>query len=270
MPLLLQRALREPTLHFLLLAGLLFLVYGLRSREAADTLQIDWQEVQARMVMEELNRGAPLSAEERRQLEQTVLDDHILVLEAKAQGLDNDPRINDMLAQKMRHVLSGEISQPSVDELQAYYQNNRNTYAVPASVTVEELVFSSREPLPESVQTQLQGGTPLADIATESPSSKGVLPRVTQRDLASIFDDEFAFLAFYAPAGTWAGPFLSNRGQHWLRVTEQHPATVHPFEQIQDLVRMDWITAKEDERLRLELDRLAEKYAISFINRTTP
>ena len=262
-----HRLIREPTLHFLLLAGLLFLVYGLRNEPRAQPLVIDWQDVAARVTLDELGRGAPFTDEERRQREQALLDDHILILEARAQGLDNDPRINDILAQKMRHVLSGEVAQPTDAELADYYQANRQRYEIAPSVTVEELVFGTRDPLPEAVNSQLRDGLAMADIVAELPATRGILPRVSLRDLASIFHPEFARLAFDAPSGVWTGPFPSNRGQHWLRVTERLPGGIRPLDEVEELVRLDWITDMEEARLAVEIQRLRQKYDITFLNR---
>ncbi|GIT21560.1 MAG: hypothetical protein CM1200mP40_12420 [Gammaproteobacteria bacterium] len=65
----------------------------------------------------------PTSNEEQRQLVATIyVEEQILVQEALALGLDNDARIHDMLAQKMRHVLSGNVIQPTELELESYYQ----------------------------------------------------------------------------------------------------------------------------------------------------
>ena len=56
--------------------------------------------------------------------------------------------------------------------------------------------------------------------------------------------------------------FVSNRGQHWLRVTQRSEARLAPLDEIIDRVRLDWITDKEEERLQEQVDRLWDNYTI--------
>ena len=59
-----------------------------------------------------------------REIEETLINDYILVMEAYELGLQNDARINDILAQKMRHVLSGNVIQPTDQQLEDFYQED--------------------------------------------------------------------------------------------------------------------------------------------------
>ncbi|MBL4573976.1 MAG: peptidyl-prolyl cis-trans isomerase, partial [Gammaproteobacteria bacterium] len=92
------------------------------------------------------------------------------------------------------------------------------------------------------------------------------LPNVNSVDLANIFDQEFADRVLAADLGQWKGPFVSNRGQHWLRIVERSPASIPALEQIADLVRLEWIAAEEETRLQLEVDKLWDQYTIVISN----
>ena len=111
------RILKEPTFSFLVLAAAISLFYWLFNNNESQPLQIDWQEIEARIVVNELTQGFPVSEQQRQEIENNLVSDYILVMEAYRLGLQNDARINDILAQKMRHVLSGNVIQPTDEEL---------------------------------------------------------------------------------------------------------------------------------------------------------
>ncbi|HAJ75385.1 MAG TPA: hypothetical protein DCM64_02915 [Gammaproteobacteria bacterium] len=190
------------------------------------------------------------------------VEEQILVREAMAMGLDNDARIHDMLAQKMRHVLSGDIIQPSADELNDYYNANMTRYRSLATVSVDELVFDSREALTDQLASLLEAGAEPQQLLELEDGNQAPLPNVNRLDLANIFDPAFADTVFAAETGEWSGPFTSNRGQHWLRITSRVEAHLPALEEITDLVRLDWIAEEEEARLQVQVDNLWDEYTI--------
>jgi PPIC-type PPIASE domain len=263
---LLHKMLREPTVHFFAIALLLFALYGISQSGSENLLEIDQREIDARIFMQELSRGEELTAEQRELVTAYYIEEQILVREALAMELDNDERIHDILAQKMRHVLSGNIIQPTDAELQRYYQENSARFETPASLDLDELVFNSREPLAESIADALQQGADAETLLALSEGTVAPLPNVNGVDLANIFDQEFADKVLGAELYQWQGPFISNRGQHWLRVLARNPSGVPALEEISDLVRLEWIAAEEEARLQEEVDKLWNEYTI-VINR---
>ena len=106
--------------------------------------------------------------------------------------LDNDERIHDILAQKMRHVLSGNIIQPTDVELREYFKDNSARFETPAALTLDELVFDSRDPLADSIVDALHLNTDAETLLSMSEGTVAPLPNVNSVDLANIFDQEFA------------------------------------------------------------------------------
>ncbi len=258
----------EPVVHFFLIAILIFGFYGINSLNQENVLEIDQWEIDARIFAQEMRRGEALPEEERHLVTTRYIEEQILVREALALNLDNDARIHDMLAQKMLHVLSGDIIQPTQDELQQYYDDNQFRYIIPKSLDVVELVFDSREPLPEEIQTLLNAQTDPEKILALSPGNSGPLPLVTEVDLSNIFDDKFATQLMAAEPGHWTGPFVSNRGQHWIQINNVVPERLPPLEEIQDQVRLEWIKSEEDARLQEEITKLFDKYTVIISEET--
>ena len=257
-----RRLLREPMTHFVALALLLFGVYGASSLGGGELLELSRQDIDARIFMQELSTGRELTEPEREQITALYIEEQILVREALRLELDNDARIHDMLAQKVRHVLSGEVIQPDEAELRRYYDANRERYTSLETVTVDELVFDTADELAPEVAAMLPAGEePEAMLALEA-GTVSPLPRVNRLDLSYIFSDEFAGEIFAAAMNEWVGPYISNRGQHWMRVRERAAAELPEFDEIIDRVRLDWIATEEDRLLQVKIDRLWEDYVI--------
>ena len=159
-------------------------------------------------------------------------------------------------------MLSGKIIQPSDAELSAYYEKNRSRFETPATTDFDELVFDSRDPLDASVLASIQQGAEAEALLELSEGTVATLPNVNSVDLANIFDQEFADKVLAAELNQWQGPFISNRGQHWLRATQRHSAGIPTLDDIADLVRLEWIAAEEEARLQQEVDKLWDRYTI--------
>jgi peptidyl-prolyl cis-trans isomerase C len=266
---LLQKLMREPTVHFLFIALFIFSLYAITQSGNENLLEIDQREIDARIFMQELSRGEELSLEQRELVTAFYIEEQILVREALSMELDNDERIHDILAQKMRHVLSGNIIQPTDAELREYFQENSIRFETPASLTLDELVFDSRDPLADSIVAALRQGADSATLLSMSQGTVAPLPNVNSVDLANIFEQEFADQVLAADLNQWQGPYVSNRGQHWLRVIEHIPAGIPALDEIADLVRLEWISTEEESRLQQEVDKLWNEYTI-VINNSEP
>ena len=154
----------------------------------------------------------------------------------------------------MLHVMSAEIIQPSTAQLSDFFSNNLSRYRQLALFDIEEVVLSR-----DDLRT--------AQLALAAEPSLGrPLPTLSERDLASIFSAEFAAQVVAShdtpEANNWTGPFLSNRGKHWLRVVTSTPETTPPFDEVAERVRLDWIAAEEEARQRQQVQKLVEQYNI--------
>ena len=258
----LKALLSEPTLHFFAIAVAIFALYAIFQSRGDKVLELDQREIDARIFMREMATGESLTEEQSQLIASLYVEEQILVQEAITMGLDNDIRIHDMLAQKMRHVLSGGIIQPSEAELQAYYEANLSRYETLPTVSVDELVFDTQDTLSEDLVSLLNTRAEPQQLLTLEQGNASPLPRVNHIDLSNIFEPELADSVFSASIGQWSGPFVSNRGQHWLRVTERVDARLPSLSEISDQVRLDWITEKEEALLQVEIDKLWDQYTV--------
>lgn len=264
--LVIQKLVQEPTVHFFLMAVVIFVIYAISQTNRENLLEVDQREIDARVFIQEMTTGQPLNDEQRQFIASNYVEEQILVREAIALGLDNDARIHDMLAQKMRHVLSGDVIQPTADDLNNYYEENLERYRTLPLVSVNELVLNTQDELGAEVQAFLDSGSDAEMILAATAGNEAPLPNVNRIDLANIFSPEFSEQVFNAESESWVGPYTSNRGQHWLKITERSEANLPPLNEITDRVRLDWIAEEEEILLQQEVDKLWGQYTIIVAN----
>ena len=253
----LRSVLHEPLAHFVALAAVLFGISALFGG-GDSVIEIAQDEVEWRILQVEAQEGQRLTDEERLLVQERYIDERVLVREAEALGLGADDRIDDILVQKMLHVLSGDVIQPSDEELAAYYAVNFERYATQGTVTVDEIVLPVTEPLPR----ELIAGAQPADLTEGVLVSSRVTPGLSLDDLAQIFGEEAAGVVFGADIGAWVDAYMSVRGQHWFRVLQRSEATVPPLEVVREAARLDWIAEQEDRRLLARVAELRGRYSI--------
>ena len=109
------RWLREPLLHFAVLAGLLFVIDYWASERQRDEIVVSQQTIDYLIKQREDLELRQLAAEERQDTIDQFIEDEILYAEAYKRGLDRgDSRMRRNLILKMRGLLAGEISEPTV------------------------------------------------------------------------------------------------------------------------------------------------------------
>tara|TARA_B100000674_G_scaffold134437_1_gene104037 strand:+ start:565 stop:1401 length:837 start_codon:yes stop_codon:yes gene_type:complete len=259
---LVDKLINEPTVHFFVIAVVVFIVYAISNLNGDDVIELDQREIDARILMQEMVSGQPLTSEQQEFITASYVEEQILVKEAVELGLDNDARIHDMLAQKMRHVLSGDIIQPTPAELESFYSSNSELYRAPATVSVDELILDTRNEIPMEIQTLISEGVNSDEILEMASGSSAPLPNANHLDLSNIFAPEFADAVFQSQGNEWIGPFSSNRGQHFLKIIERSEERIPPMAEIADRVRLDWITQEEEIRLQQEVNKLWDRYEI--------
>jgi hypothetical protein len=259
-----RAVLREPTLHFLLLAGVLFAAERGPLAGRGNVVEVDRGELRARIQRIELESGVSLTEVERRSVEESYVGERVLFEEALAMGLEDDPRVVDVLVQKMMHVLSADVIQPTETELQAFYDENRGRYVPEPRVTLDELVIASSDPLPPSLAAQLRSGVDSAALETDLALVHNPISDVSLGSLTGAFGVGTASLIAAARPGEWVGPHHTVRGQHWFRVTERSAPGPEPLEVVRDQVRLDWITAEEEARLAERVRGLRGRYTVIF------
>ncbi len=257
--------LKEPLVHFLGLAAVIFWInanFGGDDREliSVDSATIDY------LVQQEADlRLRELTQEERQDVFDQFVDDEILVREARKRGFDNSSRVRTLLIQNMRFFVKQDLPVASEDTLRAYYEQNLERFTRPPSVTLEQVYFQSQNTVPDGLLETLNNGADPAPFGDTALSVSRRVSRATPRDIASSFDRESAQQIVAIADERWHGPFNSNLGVHFLRVTERHPQWVPSFEESRMWLETQWVADQQLAAMDAALVDMRKNYRVEYL-----
>ena len=272
------KLLKEPLLHFAVLALLIFAAYGFltprtqvhpTSSIVVTTAKIE----QMATVFAQTWQRAP-SDEEMRGLIDDYVAEEVLVREALTLGLDqNDTVIRRRLRQKMEFMSEAEVDAltPTDADLQAYLDANAVAYQINPRIGFEQ-VFLSPDRRGDAVTADATAllaklqANPDADIATLGDATLLPLsePLTEVARIADDFGAEFAAALAKTPVGIWSGPIVSSYGIHLVRVTERQPGRTPKLAEVREAVLRDWMNAERVRRGKAQLDKLLAQYTITI------
>jgi hypothetical protein len=188
-------------------------------------------------------------------LVQEAVDEEILFREGLARGLDRDDGVvRRRLIEKMTALIhpSAPTSDPARDLLRQWYDTYRHRFVIPTTVTFDQLFFDPQH-RPDAPAAATAALATLARAAPGDAPAAGtgdhfiLSPRMnakTQVELAHLYGDAFAHGVLTAPIGRWQGPLQSRYGVHLIRAIERRPERLPPFEEVEKVVRADWLTVE--------------------------
>jgi hypothetical protein len=253
---------REPLVHFLALAALLFVAYHLLTPAARESIVIERASIDELERRQEQLLGRPLSDDERRALVESAIDDEVLLREAYRRGLDQDAVVRQHLVQKMRFILSEDQPEPSETDLRAFLDSNRERYRTPPTVTLEHVFYADAAAVPSELLDQAQDGPGLENLGERLLMLGPRVNYYSLQDLIGLVGPEVARRVFELPVGVWHGPMASARGVHFVQVVGHQPAEMLPFEALAESLRQDWFLARQEQALAAKLDELRANYRI--------
>lgn len=265
----LQRLLRDPLLHFLLIGAVLFLGISAVQALKRPTVRISAQELEQLATYWEMQTQRPPTREELRAIIRERVEEELLAREALRLGMDRDDMIlRRRLAQKMSFASQdiAAIPEPSARTLAAYYERTKARYATPSRVALRHVFFNRDRPgdARQAAQAALAeakaGGQPVGD-----PS---LLPQtyadITLVDLARDYGPGFEAAAREAPAGAWVGPVESPYGFHLIQVQSRRAGETPPLSEVRDEVRAAWIDERRKANNQAFIRRLWRRYDVQI------
>ena len=268
-----QRLLREPLLHFLVLGSLIFLLFAVVSGPAplpVDTIVIGPERIEQLSKSYQAAWRRPPSADELSAIIDDAVREEVYYREALTLGLDtNDTIVRRRLRQKMEFLLDSgaELLAPVAGELEDHLLANEATFRLDSRLAFEQ-IYLGRDPDQQSTErllSELQ-----ADSAAEVSSlgEHTLLP--AQLGLSSpavvdgVFGEGFFGRLAALPRGVWDGPVASGYGVHLVRIGESLDARTPALEEIRESVLRDWKAAKARELRELHYAQLRERYVVEI------
>lgn len=231
---------------------------------SGDGVRITADDLKARANLEApLTRGALTDPAKKREYLDRMVDQEVLVAEARRQGLDKDPdyqaTVKQMLLQRlMSHRLQKEAAwAPSMAELAAEYEKQKGNYPVPERVRVQVVAVqgeANSKPLLERLKKleaaraeALKKGNGAVSEEEFTALGKAVNAEINSLDATARSKEELAAwlgqtlsaAAVTLPAVGAVSELLdAPKGKAMVRLAERQPAGFVPFEQVQGPLTM--------------------------------
>lgn len=277
-----KKLLNEPLLHFLLLGGALFLLFGLRGMPdrfpggAAGApspsilvTQNDLDQLRARFVK---TWQRPPTEDEVQSLLDEFIRDEILYREAQAAGLDRDDSVvKRRLRMKMEFIFEdiAAIGEPSEADLQAFFQQHREKYRIEPQCAFRHVYVDAdmrkEDAMAYADQTLArlrQGADP---AAAGDPFVLGAtVERSPLTEIGRQFGEGFAKTLPGLQEGQWEGPIQSGFGLHLVQITERRDARLPDLAEVGGSLRTDWATARQQELKNAAYAKMRERYTVEI------
>jgi hypothetical protein len=256
----------EPLVVFVVLGAALFWAWGEYAPAGVEPLRIDPDAIRALVARQEEQLGRPLTSGERRELTREHIDDEVLLREAFARGLHlGDPGVRERMLGIMSADLVEDVPEPSLVQLQAFFEKNIDDYTISEAVTIDQVFYPwektiSQQEL-ESVRRALRSGANPARFGNPM-IMRTRMPRLARADLVGAFGPGFADRVLVLDDGGWHGPVESFRGIHLVRVVERHPPRIPPFDEIQWNLRRDFLQARQRDLRQERIAEIRRRYEI--------
>jgi hypothetical protein len=265
--------LREPLVHFLVLGGLLFLLYQWRSGgtgTGSNRIVVTTGQVAALAASFERTWMRPPTDPELKALVDDFVREEIAVREATGQGLEQgDIVIRRRLRQKFEFLLEDEVAAtaPTDADLQAWLDAHPDQFR-------REPVMGLRQVFVSTDRRGARAGADAAAIlarlrAGGDPMALGdptLLPLALEpsrlSDIGRQFGEEFATAIDSITPDQWAGPLESGYGLHLVYVTERTAGSAPALDQVRSEVSRELLAARRTAGLDSLYQRLSGKYRI--------
>ncbi len=257
---------REPILHFIVLAGVLFGGHAMFVKPPRQTIRIDPNTIEYLLRERALMTNRPITEDDRRDATETYVDEEILLREAYRRGLNETPRIRAQLIQTMRQTLVGEVPQPSEAALRTYFDANRARFERPPTISLTQVFIAAGKPVPEDLMARLKaGGDPTRAVGLDSRIGAAIR-HASHAELTGLFGPDVARTIAAIDDRDWHGPIQAARGTNFIRIDDRQPASMPTFEQAATYVADEWAMTRQRERLASEIKRLGRDYDIQHLD----
>lgn len=263
--------LKDPLLHFLLIGVALFAVSSWRGGDPdPDRIVIPAVQVERLGAAAERASGRPPTREELAEILEPTIRDEVYYREALALGLDvDDDEVRRRLIEKMQYLTENlaDPEPPSEPALREYYDSQPDRFAIPETVTFEQVFFSPRlrgetaGSDAEDALAALSGGADPGGLG--DPTPLGVrFDAATRERVEVLFGEPLTAAVFSMEPGSWAGPFRSDFGLHVVRLVERTPGRLPTFDEVREQVARTYAADARAERNAAAYAEMRSRYDV--------
>jgi len=274
-----QKLLREPLTHFLLIGAGLFFLYSFLNpiEEQIDNnvIRIEESDVQRLMKAYEQNWNALPDSATLKSLLKEEIKAEVFYREALRMQLDhNDEIIRRRLKQKYEFLVKdlADSQQPNDAELTTFYNENPALYKEATKLSFSQIYFSpdKRENPRGDALTLLNR---LIQQKEKADNLKGLgdafhlqqyFAERDYNDVRQLFGQDFAKAIFTLDKEGWVDPIVSGYGIHLVNITAIQDESIKPFDEVKNKVIGDWKIAKQQLYNEQLYENLLKKYEVEY------
>jgi hypothetical protein len=271
-----NKFLKEPLVHFLVLGALIFAVYGWlnRDRQSEDEIFVSRGQQEHLVNMFSRTWQRPPTPQEYQGLLRDYLREEIAYREGVAMGLEQgDTIIRRRMRQKLE-LLTDEIvsfSQPTDEELGQFLADNRETFRLEPRFDLRQVYISldKRGSAAEAFalelleQLRMVPGDGWRELGDTLPLPQQ-LEDARSGEISRQFGQQFADNLLNLDQGKWTGPVPSGYGLHLVIIDGFTAARDPELDEVRDRVKNDWLEQRRRSATDELYDRLAENYEIEI------
>ncbi len=241
----LKTIIREPLVHCLVLGAVLFTAWSwVAPQESAasdEVIILDQARLDHLETLWKAQWKRDPSPEDMAAIVDRHLRQEVFYREALRMGLDHDDGIiRTRLAQKMEAVasdLSTLMQPPTEEQLRAFHAERSDLFTLPQAFALQQVLYlTSEQDDIAAALAALQAGGPIPPERLNKLSIPPELPLTPVQAVENAFGGNFAQSLSDLPVGDWSGPIRSGLGFHLVKITENQPSHLAPFEDIKDYV----------------------------------
>ena len=268
------RLVKDPLVHFLLLGGLLFLLFAWRGEpDTTDPheIVIADEDVQSMWQALAILQGHVPTRDEMWAMLEPIIKEEILYREALALGLDqNDSQVRARLAEKMLFLTQdiAEPTEPTDAELAAHFEADPERFRQLATSSFEHIFFSTSrrgarlQADAEAALQQLREGD-AESVASDDLALEDRYERTGFAAISRAFGENFAStVTALQPENIWLGPIRSDFGLHLVRVTEVNASYQPDLDEVRAEVKTALMAQRRVEANEAEYRALRDRYEI--------
>lgn len=274
----LQRFLKEPLLHFLLIGALLFglhaYVEAAQTSEHPDVISVSPQMIDRLSTTWQRQWRRQPTAQELQNLIAADVQEEVLYREALAMGLDQgDAIIRRWLVQKMDFLSRDMIPplEPTDEEIQTFFQDHRADYVEPAQISFTHVFLDEDR---RQGQAETEAAVLLRQLQTQAVDRAPSLgdrfmlnydyTQLEPLEVRQYFGAAFADQLFQLEPGTWQGPIRSGYGVHLVRITDRQEERLPDLAQVYDSVKQALMDQQREGLNQAFYDQLMEQYTVEI------
>jgi len=263
--------LREPLLHFLLLGGALFVIFGWLNRggrEAPDEIVVDPPTIAHIASRFERTWQRPPTESELQSLVENWIREEILYREGVAMGLDrNDSIVRRRVARKTE-LFSETLAPYSTtdEELEAWLDEHADRYRFPSRYTFRQVFFDPNrhgDRLDEVVEAAQRR---LAADANADVGDATMLPRREQDiefdRIERVFGRDFSESLRGLEPGSWSEPLRSGFGVHLVLVESRIEDRAAELDEVRSAVERDLLADRAADARERYYEVLRDRYTV--------